>query len=267
MTDFSSISDAYKDKSLVQAPAGQQLLDLLSIPSDADILDVGCGSGNITIDLRKSTTGRVVGIDPSEGMIKEARDFCQGNEIEFQVMADSEMSFEEDFDIVFCNSAFQWFTDPLATLHRFHAALCGGGKVGIQAPARTRYSPNFVEAVEYACALAEIGQLYQHFRSPWFFFDSAAEYRALFEQAGFTIVYCDIKTVHQPMTPGKVFDVFNSGAAAGYLNQQYFSTEIPDGFADRVLDRIKESFERQADASGLVDLIFYRIYAVGSKEG
>jgi trans-aconitate methyltransferase len=267
MTDFSSISGEYKEKSLVQAPAGQQLIDLLSIPAGADILDVGCGSGNITSDLRTATTGRVLGIDPSEGMIQEARAFCRKSDIEFQVMAESEMSFTEEFDIVFCNSAFQWFTDPLATLQRFHSALRQSGRAGIQAPARTRYSPHFVEAVEYACTQREIGQHYQHFHSPWFFLDSADEYRALLEQAGFTISHCNIETVHQPMTPGKVFDAFCSGAAAGYLNQQYFTTELPEGFADRVLKRIRESFEHQADASGMVDLTFHRIYAVGRKAG
>ena len=75
----------------------------------------------------------------------------------------------------------------------------------------------------------------EHLRSPWDFLDSADEYGALFERAGFTVLSCDIETVHQPMTPEKVFDVFNSGAAAGYLNQQYFSTQLPEGFGGQVV--------------------------------
>ena len=265
MTDFSTISGKYKEKSLVQTPAGQQLINLLSIPTESDILDVGCGAGNVTLELQKTTTGRVVGIDSSLGMIREARAFCDGQGIEFYNMADNEMSFDDEFDIVFCNSAFQWFTDPLTTLGCFWKALRHSGKVGIQAPAKKRYSPNFVDAVEYACELEEIGEMFKFFRSPWFFYDSAEEYRALFEQAGFTVEHCEIETVHQQMTIEKVFDVFNSGAAAGYLNQEYFSKELPEGFSRKVLERIRESFKRQADPNGQVDLVFNRIYSVARK--
>ncbi len=265
MTDFSTISGKYKEKSLVQTPAGQQLIDLLSIPTDSDILDVGCGAGNVTIQLQEKTTGRVVGIDSSAGMIREARAFCEGQGIEFYTMADNEMSFANEFDIIFCNSAFQWFTDPLATLRCFWNALRSSGRVGIQAPAKKRYSPNFIDAVEYACELEEIRDMYTYFRSPWFFLDSADEYRALFKQAGFTVEHCQIETVHQQMTIERVFDVFNSGAAAGYLNQQYFSKELPEDFSSTVLERIRASFKKQAQSTGQIDLVFNRIYAVGRK--
>jgi trans-aconitate methyltransferase len=266
MTDFSSISEKYKKKSLVQASASQELINLLSIAVDDDILDVGCGSGNVTLELRKATTGRVVGIDPSPGMIREAKVFCNDQDIEFHVMADNEMSFSEEFDIVFCNSAFQWFDDALATLHSFWTALRRSGKTAIQAPAKKRYSPNFIEAIEYACELEEIDEIYKYFRNPWFFCDSEEEYRALFEQAGFSVEHCKIETVHQFMTAEKVLDVFNSGAAAGYLNQRYFSIELPETFSVKVLNRIKESFDRQAGSNGQVDLVFNRIYALGRKE-
>ena len=68
------------------------------------------------------------------------------------------------------------------------------------------------------------------------------------------------------MTAEKVLDVFNSGAAAGYLNQRYFSIELPETFSVKVLNRIKESFDRQAGSNGQVDLVFNRIYALGRKE-
>jgi len=47
MSDFSTIASFYREKSHVQANAGKQLIDLLKIAPDADILDVGCGTGNL----------------------------------------------------------------------------------------------------------------------------------------------------------------------------------------------------------------------------
>ncbi len=265
MADFSSISSAYKDKSLVQASASGRLIELLAIAADADILDVGCGAGNVTATLRDLTSGRVVGVDQSEGMIRQARNSYGDQGIEFLQQADRALTFADQFDVVFCNSAFQWFREPLETLRRFNRALRVSGRVGIQAPACKNYCPNFLAAIDHCCRVAELAELFAAFQSPWFFLDSADEYGALLKQAGFTVRFCRLETVAQKMASAKVFDVFNSGAAAGYLNQDYFSRPLPAGFAEQVLQRIEESFRQQSDDEGNVDLVFKRIYAVAEK--
>lgn len=266
MADFTSISPEYKNRSLVQASASERLIELLSIPTNADILDIGCGTGNVTANLREITSGRIVGIDQSEGMIRQARSAYENKGIEFIRLTDSEISFANEFDIVFCNSAFQWFKDPYEALDKFRDALRRFGKLGVQAPAKKLYCPNFVEAIEYCCGIKEIAELFSTFSSPWFFLDSADEYKELFEKSGLNIVYCQIETVQQRLTVNKVFDVFNSGAAAGYLNQQYFSKSLPNDFADKVLERVKESFDQQIDSEGKIALIFNRIYVVAEKD-
>lgn len=45
MATFTDIASLYRQKSLVQASAGAQLIELLGIGGNADILDVGCGTG------------------------------------------------------------------------------------------------------------------------------------------------------------------------------------------------------------------------------
>ncbi len=49
--------------------------DMLLVPEGGAVLDVGCGTGVGTIRLaeRAGVTGRVVGLDPSEAMLTEAR--------------------------------------------------------------------------------------------------------------------------------------------------------------------------------------------------
>lgn len=262
MADFSTISPDYKKKSSVQASASEQLIDVLSISSSADILDVGCGTGNLTANLRGITSGRVVGIDQSEGMIQQAQHTYANKDIEFRVLSDDQISFSNEFDIIFCNSVFQWFKDPFRTLKKFKKVLRIPGKVGVQAPARECYCPNFIEAIKYCCASSEIEDLFSSFQSPWFFLEAAEEYQKLFEEAGFEVEHCQIDEVHQRYSVEKAFDVFNSGAAAGYLNQQYFSKSLPNDFSERVLKGVRESFAEQASSTGEVNLIFYRIYVV-----
>ena len=76
--DFSAIAARYEAHSLIQTPAADLLLDLLEIGNSDDVLDLGCGSGKPTRKIREITRGKVVGIDPSEGMIKEAVEKSRG---------------------------------------------------------------------------------------------------------------------------------------------------------------------------------------------
>jgi len=135
--NFSKIADDYMP--VVQSSAGEKLLELLNIREHENVLDLGCGDGRLTAKIRKLTKGRVVGVDVSEKMIEKAKKF---NGIEFIVKAAEELDFENEFDVIFCNSSFQWF-DPHKSLEKCYRALKHGGRIGIQAPVKKNYCPNF----------------------------------------------------------------------------------------------------------------------------
>lgn len=262
MATFDKIAPSYRQTSLVQASAGQQLMHLLDIPDNADILDIGCGTGNLTASLAEITTGHVTGIDPSENMISEASGAIMDPRIRFFVNNAEEIDFWEQFDIVYCNSAFQWFIDPARCLGNFRKALRPGGKIGMQAPARHDYCPAFIEAISECCSDPEIRQVFDGFRSPWFLPDSAETYRNLFERAGFRVLLCRIEASHSLRTPSEAFDIFNSGAKAGYLNPAYYDRPWPAGYETSLLEGIRNSFMSMAGADGRFDLMFYRIFTI-----
>jgi trans-aconitate 2-methyltransferase len=265
MATFTDIASRYRETSLVQASAGAQLIELLDIPRNADILDVGCGTGNLTMKLSKQTSGIVTGIDPSEGMIREASRVCTEPRINFMVMGCLGMTFREKFAIIFSNSAFQWFSNPSLFLEKARQALHQGGRIGIQAPAKKDYCPVFLKAISESCINPEIRQVFSAFRPPWFMLETAEAYAALFREAGFSIKYCSLEESRNRYTPEKVFDVFSSGAKAGYLNPACYDSPFPEGFETAFLDAVKHSFVRQANADGLIDLLFYRIFLIAEK--
>ena len=193
MATFSDIASRYQETSLVQASAGTILINLLEIPGTADILDVGCGTGNLTAELAKHTTGCVTGIDPSEAMISEASKAYTDPHIRFLVMDATSMPFEEEFDSIYCNSAFQWFRNPSLFLEQAKKALRANGKIGLQAPARTNYCPVFLEAINDCCRNPVIKELFAGFYSPWIMLDTAEAYSSLFREAGFQIIHCSIE--------------------------------------------------------------------------
>lgn len=111
MSDFSSIVPQYRQTAVLQNSAAERVFDLLAFgPADA-VLDLGCGTGHLTNRIRQMTFGRVLGLDPSEGMIAEARRQAAAN-VEFRVGTAEELDLPGRLDAIFCNSAFQWFRDP-----------------------------------------------------------------------------------------------------------------------------------------------------------
>ena len=265
MSDFSEISSRYEKDSLVQRSASEELFELVRIQPSENVLDIGCGTGNLTVKAVEQTKGRVAGIDASEGMIDEAVRNYSSLGIEFQVSSVDQMTFENSFDVIFCNSTFQWFKNPRPALEACLRALKPGGRMGIQAPARERYSPNFVDAVEAAVAEGGLGELYSSFQSPWCFKETPEEYTSLFESAGFEVIHSRIDEVVTSHTPEEVFTIFDSGAAAGFLDPEYYRLHITDDYISALRKGIRGAFKAQANPDGRVDLVFYRIYLLARK--
>ena len=70
---FSKIADDYGQLSSLQQSAGQVLIKKLKIREDEDILDLGCGLGQLTAEIRKIIKGSIFGVDPAVDMIQKAK--------------------------------------------------------------------------------------------------------------------------------------------------------------------------------------------------
>ncbi|RLI80262.1 hypothetical protein DRP05_01375 [Archaeoglobales archaeon] len=164
--------------------------------------------------------------------------------------------------MIFCNSSFQWF-DPHESLKRCYKALKHGGRIGIQAPAKKDYCPNFITAIEEV-RKSEIGEIFAHFKNPWFMLENEKEYIELFERHGFKVTFCKIELVKSKHSPNEVYKIFNSGAIVGYLNPMYYDVEIDEKYVVKFREIVKRSFKEQAE-DGFVELIFNRVYLVAVK--
>jgi len=263
-TDFSEIAARYERDSLIQKSAAEKLFGLLAIGGDDDVLDLGCGTGNLTRKIRGMTGGRVVGVDPREGMAREAANQA-GAGISHVDMGAEELGFENEFDVIFCNSAFQWFRDPQAALRNCFSTLRKGGRMGIQAPARQAYCPNFLSAIERVALDCRTRETFAGFTPPWLFLETAAEYESLFANAGFTVPFAKIEELKTQHTTDEVLTIFESGAAAGYLNQAFYNSRIDDAYGEYFRKILKEAFAGQAGEHGYVELVFNRIYLLAVK--
>lgn len=104
------------------------------------IIDIGCGPGNSTMELKKRWPGAfIVGIDSSENMIKKAKlDYPQLEWIVFD--ANEDLSPLGKFDIVFSNAAIQWMPGHKELVRKFFGMLNDDGVLAVQVP-NTEYMP------------------------------------------------------------------------------------------------------------------------------
>ena len=108
---------------------GSALVDLLNVQPGERILDVGCGTGHLTHEIRLRGA-KVVGIDSSPNMIQEARRSYP--DLEFVQADASSFTFKEPFDAVFSNAALHWVTDAENAISCMSQALRPGGRFVIE---------------------------------------------------------------------------------------------------------------------------------------
>ncbi|MDH4162550.1 MAG: class I SAM-dependent methyltransferase [Nitrospirota bacterium] len=162
-----------------QIDAGRELISLAQVREDDHILDLGCGTGKLTIELaRLATKGRVTGLDPSEEMLKKARIISSddGN-VSLVRAAAEDIGYAEQFELVFSNSAMHWVQDQPKAAMASYQALKKGGRIAFQFPAKN-FCREFSASVE--TAISELGyeRFFEGWRSPWHFPDQE-EYAAI----------------------------------------------------------------------------------------
>lgn len=124
------------------------VLTLLDPQPGEVILDVGCGSGELTAKIHSivsqigpnGKSGKVIGVDKSEDMIKAASKgntsptleyfICDGQELQPWL---AKTNTQGTFDKVFSNAALHWMgSDPAAVVHGMFEALKPGGTLAVE---------------------------------------------------------------------------------------------------------------------------------------
>ena len=130
----------------------------------ADVLDVGCGPGTITVDIaRRVAPGRVVGMDAAPDAVEAARAAAEraGVSVLFQVGDVYALEAPDDsFDVVHAHQVLQHLADPVAALREMRRVCRPGGVVAARDSIYRAMSwfpadPRLDRWLEVYCAVAE----------------------------------------------------------------------------------------------------------------
>jgi trans-aconitate 2-methyltransferase len=110
------------------------LAGLLEPVAGGRVIDLGCGTGELTVDLHRSLgAGRTVGVDSSPAMLAAAGDHAIPG-VTFR-LGDLRRVEEGGWDLVFANASLHWVPDHPALLGRLRQLVAAGGQMAFQVPA------------------------------------------------------------------------------------------------------------------------------------
>ncbi len=225
------------------------------------IVDLGCGTGEHTVELtRRSLAATVLGIDSSGAMIGRAsalRDSLSAElkpRIRFALTDMRDFNGDGDYDIIFSNAAFQWISDHPAMLTQCLRALRPGGVLAVQVPANDRETAQvtihaLANEPHWRAALSAV-------RTPSDrYVQSPDEYRAMLSAIGFNDIDCFYHTFHHPMgSPAEVVEWSRATVLRLYLDQ--LSTDRGTEFVTELTRRLELGY----GTSGALNFEFRRLF-------
>ena len=116
----------------------QPFVDLLALVQrrpDMRVVDLGCGSGELTHRLHQELRARdTLGIDSSDTMLAAAAAHA-GNGLRFALADLATFTTEQPYDLIFSNAALHWVPGHPDLLRRLTQSLAPDGQLAMQVPA------------------------------------------------------------------------------------------------------------------------------------
>jgi trans-aconitate methyltransferase len=237
----------YQDKHSFVWRYGADLLQLLEPRSDERILDVGCGTGQLTADIAR-TGAQVIGLDYSPDMLANAHKNFP--DLTFVLGDAARFEFPESFDAVFSNAALHWVKDAAGAARSIAGALRPGGRfvaefggkgniTSVLSALRTVLGPNADQ------------------QSPWYY-PSIGEYSTVLEQQGFEVRQASLFDRPTPLEGENGLDHWLRMFLPSYLRG--LSPERADSIVGHLVEHLRPQLYR--DGIWTVDYRRIRIVAV-----
>jgi len=240
----------YAQHSKGQELWARELIAKLDLRGNESILDLGCGDGKITALLAQATTGKVVGVDKSEVMIKLAQNSYEN--ITFLPMDATTLSFENEFDVIFSNAVLHWVHDHKAVVQGIYKALKKEGKILLQFGGYGNAKE--ILFVMDAFIAKEYADSFEDFEFPYSFPHSDI-YEVLLQEQGFKNI--DAKLIKKDMVHENV------EAFRGWIRTTWFPYTdcLPQNMRERFVDGFVEAYLelRPLDNEGSVHVDMVRL--------
>ena len=169
-----SYNDSYEGKFTINMY--DEIIHRILQANPKNMLDVGCGNGNILRIINKMLSTDLYGIDISENMIKEAKKVL-GTNVKLTVGDAESLPYDdEQFNVVLCSASFHHFPNPDISLKEIYRVLKKDGILILGDPTGP-----------FDLCTKIINKLLKNTKFGYYRFYNKKEIVALMESAGFTV--------------------------------------------------------------------------------
>jgi len=120
------------------------LLDLVEPCPGGRVVDLGCGTGELTRSLHERTgAASTLGVDSSQTMLERSAEHAVAG-LTFERADIAEWAAPEPVDIVFSNAALHWLGEHDELFARLTDAVSAGGQLAVQVPANHDHPSHLV---------------------------------------------------------------------------------------------------------------------------
>ena len=178
-------AEQYHRVSGPQRSWGLRVLERLQPRPGERILDIGCGTGRLTSDMRaRVPSASILALDRSHAMLREAVKRADPAIPFLQADAARLPLADGLFDAVFSTATFHWVPDHPALFAEIHRVLVPGGRLVSQAGGGPNLSGLYARTADLA-RQDRLTDCFTDWSDPWTF-AGVDDTRARLEHAGFT---------------------------------------------------------------------------------
>jgi trans-aconitate 2-methyltransferase len=209
-------------------------LDRLQLSGDEVVLDAGCGSGKMTLELaRRVPHGSVYAVDAAPSMVRFAQE-ALGGRATVLCQDLTELALPEPVDVVFSNATFHWVPDHDALFAALHRNMKPGARLLAQCGGRGNIDA-FHRTSDAVAAESPFAPYFADWRKPWNY-ARAEETAQRLQRAGFEDVSCWLQDKPTELDDPRSF--IATVCLVRHLDP--LPEELRDQFVDTVMERVGE---------------------------
>ncbi|WP_316735969.1 class I SAM-dependent methyltransferase [Pedobacter aquatilis] len=159
---------------------GADVLQWLAPKINEQILDVGCGTGQLAAQIAESGA-IILGTDASADMVANAKTAYPN--LNFEVVDGTKLPYKENFDAIFSNATFHWIEDQNNLVEGLFGSLKTGGRLVAEFGGKGNVK-SITDAIKSA---AEQLGLADKVITDFWYFPSISTYANLLESKGFEV--------------------------------------------------------------------------------
>ena len=246
---FSSASESYDVWAEPQKKIAQKLVELLPDKEDFhEILDLGCGTGNVIEQLlERRKFSRVHGVDIADGMVQHCKNRWNNSD-NFHFTKDDISTFKSSskYDLILSSCAFQWVDDLQTVIKNLKSHLISGGRIAIAVLIENSFL-ELQHSIKMSCGFDMHGLNYE----------SENYFLNILEKCCFEIHTAKIETVYGYFRGIDVLKYFKNIGATFRYNHDYMPLKVKE--IHKLINYYKDNFAVENDLLPVTHKVLYLI--------